>query len=144
MRLTSYTRRKPRKGGSIHNESISDFEKEEYRQTGTIRIKEPSVFSEDRVNWPFGCYRKIDIRDILGGEELLSWDPDVELTVISRVYITEFGIIGVEDRGSHYLLEVADRYRRKEVLHHLELFGCRARLAPAGCIAVYREKLIYD
>ena len=108
-----------------------------------IRVKEPSVFTEDRSCWPYGYYRKIDIRDILDGQELLTWDPEVELTVIARVYITEFGIIGVEDKGSHYLIEVADRYRRKEVLHHLQRYGCRARLAPAGCIVVYRDKLIY-
>jgi hypothetical protein len=133
-----------RRTWSIRNDGLSDWEKSEYQRTGIIRVKEPSVFSEDRSSWPFGCFRKIDIKEIIGGEELLTWNPDLELTVIARVYLTEFGIIGVEDQGSRYLLEVADRNRRSAVLNRLDWFGCRARAVPGGFIAVYRERLIYD
>lgn len=138
------TKRKPRGPGSILSENITELEKVEYRQNGTIHIKEPIVFSEDRREWPYGCYRNINIKEILGGEELLSWDPDVKLEIISRVYMTEYGIIGVEDTGSTYLLDVVDRSQRRSVLRDLEWNGCIARITIGGHISVFKEELIYD
>lgn len=129
---------------SIRHDTLSDFELSEYRRTGTVRIKEPVVFPEDRRRWPYGCYRNINIKEMLGGEELLSWDPDVELEIISRVYMTEYGIIGVEDTGSTYLLDVVDRSQRRSVLRDLEWNGCRARITTGGHISVFKEELIYD
>lgn len=137
-------RKAHRKSWSIRNDALSDFELSEYRRTGMVRIKDAQVFSEDRKEWPYGCYRNINIKEILGGEELLSWDPDVELEVISRVYMTEYGIIGMEDTGCSYRLQVVDRSHRRSVLRDLEWNGCRARITVGGFITVFKEELIYD
>ena len=133
-----------RKAWSIRHDGISDMERMEYLRTGMIRIKEPIVFAEERKMWPCGCYRNINIKEVLGGEELLSWNPELELTLIARVYMTEYGVIGTEDKGSHYLLEVVEKWRRKSVLNNLDWYGLRARIVGGGFIAVYKEELIYD
>ena len=133
-----------RKAWSIRHDSISDMERMEYIRTGTIRIKEPIVFAAERKMCPFGRFRNINIKEVLGGEELLSWDPELELTLIARVYMTEYGIIGTEDKGSHYLLEVVEKWRRKSVLNNLDWYGLRAHIVVGGYIAVYKEELIYD
>lgn len=137
-------RRRNRGGGSIWEGSYTRQEVKEYLQTGMVRVKEPIVFSEDRKQWPLGCYRSINIKEILGGSELLSWDPNLELEVIAHVYMTEYGIIGVEDVGSRYLLQVIEQDKRRSVLRDLEWNGCRARITSGGFITVFKEELIYD
>ena len=116
----------------------------EYRQTGMIHVKEPIVFAEDRTEWPYGCYRRINIKEILGGEELVTWSPDIQLEIIARVIMTEYGVIGFEDQGARYLLDVADKRFRRNVLRDLEWNGCDARIVTGGFISVRRERLIYD
>lgn len=144
MSLPRTRRRKPRKYGSIRNDELSPMELFEYRQTGMVRAKEPIVFSQDRTEWPYGCYRRINIKEILGGEELSTWSPDIELEIIARVIMTEYGVIGFEDQGMRYLLDVADKRFRRNVLRDLEWNGCDARIIPGGFISVRRERLIYD
>lgn len=138
------TRRKPRQCGSIRNEGLSSWELMEYLHTGAIRAKEPPAFSVERSAWPYGCYRSINIKEMLGGEELVTWDPALELAIIARVIMTEYGIIGMEDKGSHYLLDVADRSCRSSVIRDLEWNGCRARIVPGGFICVIKERLVYE
>lgn len=137
-------KRKRETPGSIHHDSYTRQEVREYLQTGMVRVKEPPVFSEDRKQWPYGCYRAINIREMLGGEELLFWDPDVELELIAKVIQTEYGIIGIEDMGSHYLLDVVEKSQRRSVIRDLEWNGCRARITAGGFVRVYKEELIYD
>lgn len=137
-------KQKPRGPGSFKEGSYTRQEVKEYYQTGMVRVKEAPAFSEDRKEWPYGCYRSINIKEILGGEELLSWDPDVELEIISRVYMTEYGIIGMEDTGKSYRLHVVDRNQRHSVLRDLEWNGCRARITAGGFITVLKEELICD
>lgn len=79
-------KQKPKGPGSIKEGSYTRQEVKEYYQTGMVLVKEAPAFSENRKAWPYGYYRSINIKEILGGEELLSWDPDVELEIISRVY----------------------------------------------------------
>lgn len=137
-------RRKPKGPGSVRHDSYTRQEVREYLQTGMVRVKEPIVFSEDRKRWAYGCYRSINIREMLGGQELHTWDPDVKLELITKVIMTEYGIIGIADMGSHYLLDVVEKYNRKYVIRDLEWNGCRARITISGFVCVYKEELIYD
>ena len=137
-------RRRPRRIGSIHHESISDYERDEYFRTGMIRAKAIPVRSSDRGLWPYGCYRNIDIRGILGDEYPIFLGPDDELepTLPGRVLSTNFGIIVVADVGYKYLLEVLTHSRRA-VLDVLRGNGCDAAFTGAY-ISVYKEELFYE
>lgn len=138
-------KRKPRSYGSIHYDNISELERAEYRQNGMIRVKPfPPMSGYHHHFRSYKLYRSIDIQEILGGQELVTWDPEVKLEIIAKVIQTEYGIIGMEDKGDRYLLHVVESYQRRYVLNDLEWNGCQARITDGGFITVFKEELVYD
>lgn len=138
-------RRKPKGPGSIQHGTISELELAEFRQNGMIRVKPfPPVLGYHHHYHTYKFYQSIDIQGILGGAELSTWDPELELGLIAKVIQTEYGIIGMEDKGDHYLLDVAEKYHRRSVIRDLEWNGCQARIVDGGFVCVYKEELIYD
>lgn len=134
------TRRKPRYGGSILSENITELEQAEYRQNGSIRIKETPAEGLSYRQWEWGYHRSINFAEVLGAREVYRTSDDFDPPASGKLLNTWHGIIAVENLPTCYIITCINYNQKKSIVRELELYGYRTTSYRAKTLVVYKRK----
>lgn len=134
------TKRKPRGPGSILSENITELEKMEYRQNGTIRIKETAADGCDYRRWEWGWHDCINFGEVLGARDIYKVDEDFDPPAASRLLQTWYGVIAVDNRPNCYVITCRNYAQKRELIREFDLYGYRTVSSNAKTLTVYKPK----